>query len=185
MGPLLHRRLECPSHPGSRRGRTKNIAEEPEDHALGLSRGGRGTKFHLVTDGAGTPLAVHVTAGQAHECTQVEPVLNAVKIGRRKRPRKLAGDKGYSYRTVRRWLHRYGIQAVIPLKDNQKGKPGRPVDFDRDSYRKRNVVERCVGWLKECRTICTRFDKLAVNFLATLKLAMIKKYLKMQSSDRA
>ena len=123
---------------------------------------------------------MHVTAGQTHECTQVEPVMNAVKIGRRKRPRKLVGDKGYSYRTVRRWLHRFGIQPVIPLKENQKGKPGRPADFDREAYRQRNVVARCVGWFKECRAICTRFDKLAVNFLAMLKLAMIKKYLKMQ-----
>lgn len=111
--------------------------------------------------------------------------MNAVQIGRRKRPAKLAGDKGYSYRTVRRWLHRYRIQAVIPLKENQKGKAGRPADFNRKAYRQRNVVERCVGWFKECRVLCTRFDKLAVNFLAMFKLAMIRKYLKMQSSDRA
>lgn len=47
------------------------------------------------------------------------------------------------------------------------------------------MVERCVGWFKECRCLCTRFQKLAVSFLAFLRLAMIEQYLKIQSSDRA
>ena len=109
--------------------------------------------------------------------------MNAVHMGRRKRPAKLPGDKGYRYRTVRRWLHGHGIRAVILLKESQKGSPARPANFNRTSYRTRNVVERCVGWFKECRALCTRFDKLAVNFLAMFKLAMIRTYLKMQSSD--
>lgn len=128
---------------------------------------------------------MELSAGQAHESCYLEPVMNAVKIGRRKRPKKLAGDKGYSYPKVRRWLRRYGIGAVIPLREDQKGQPGRPTSLDREAYRQRNVVERCVGWFKECRCLCTRFEKLAVNFAAFFKLAMIEKYLKMQSSDRA
>jgi transposase len=52
------------------------------------------------------------------------------------------------------------------------------MQFDRDEYRRRSVVECCVGWLKECRRIATRFEKLAVNFLAMLKLAMIEQYLR-------
>ena len=49
--------------------------DEPADHALGRSRGGFGSKFHLVTDGNGTPLAVEVTAGQVHESTCAESVI--------------------------------------------------------------------------------------------------------------
>ena len=41
------------------------------------------------------------------------------------------------------------------------------------------MTERCVGWLKECRAVGTRFDKLAVNYLATVNLAMIQRYLRM------
>jgi hypothetical protein len=40
---------------------------EPQDHALGRSRGGFGTKTHLVCDSNGIILAVWVTAGQRHE----------------------------------------------------------------------------------------------------------------------
>jgi transposase len=135
-----------------------------------------------VTDGSGLPLAAEVTAGQRHESTQFEKVMGKVRIpSRRGRPRcrpvKLAGDRGYSYPRIRRWLRRRGIRAVIPRRKDQRPEDGR-VRFDREAYRRRAVVEQCVGWLKECRAVATRFDKLAVNYLATVKLAMIQRYLR-------
>lgn len=103
-------------------------------------------------------------------------------VGRpRRRPDALAGDKAYGCNWIREWLKRHRIKDVIPTMSNQKRRPG----FDRDVYRRRNVVERCVGWLKECRRILTRFEKLAVNFLAMLKLAMIKRCLRLLLPDRA
>jgi transposase len=136
----------------------------------------------LVSDGTGLPLAVEVTAGQTHESTRFEAVMDQVRIpagrGRpRCRPVKLAGDKGYSYPRIRAWLRRYGIVAVIPRRSDQRPDDGRH-RFDREAYRRRAVVEQCVGWLKECRAVGTRFDKLAVNYTATLKLAMIRRYLR-------
>jgi transposase len=133
------------------------------------------------------PLAVEVTPGQRHESTQVEAVMNDIAIpqplGRpRQRPKRLAGDKGYSYPTIRRWLHTHGIRAVIPRKSNQS--PER-YPFDKRSYRRRCVIEQCVGWLKECRRIGTRFEKLAISFLAMFKVAMIRRYLRLAFSDRA
>ena len=115
--------------------------------------------------------------------------MNAVRIksavtGRWRRwPRRLAGDKGYSYRHLRQWLHRRKITPVIPQRSNQVGRAGGCRQFEREAYRGRNVVERCVGWLKECRRIGTRFEKLAVNFLAMLHLAMIQRYLRRLLSD--
>ena len=87
---------------------------------------------------------------------------------RRRRPEALSGDKGYSYPRVRQWLREHGIRAIIPLREDQRAKQHRTDQaFDRTAYKERNVVERCVGWLKECRRILTRFEKLAVNYLAT------------------
>ena len=40
------------------------------------------------------------------------------------------------------------------------------------------MVERCINWLKESRALATRFDKLAVNFLATVTLAILQRYLR-------
>lgn len=120
-----------------------------------------------------------VSAGQRHESLYAEPVLQAVRIRRhhgrvRARPKALAGDKGYSYARVRRYLRRRRIQAVIPTRKDQRRRP----HFDQEAYRKRNVVERCVNWLKESRALATRFDKLAVNYLATVKLGMLQRYLR-------
>lgn len=130
-----------------------------------------------------------ISPGQRHESKFVEPALRAVRLVRpggqggrpRTKPRRLAGDKGYSYRTVRGYLRRRGIQAVIPTRKDQKPNPR----FDRATYRRRNVVERLVGWLKENRRLATRFEKLAVNFLAMVRLAMIQRCFRLlDSSDR-
>ena len=127
------------------------------------------------------PLAAQVTAGQCHESQYVESVINAVRIGRRRRPKKVAGDKGYSCERVRRWLRRHKMVPVIPTKSNEVAQD----DFDREAYRRRNVVERCVNWMKENRRLGTRYEKLAVNFLAMAKLAMIRRYFRLlDSSDR-
>jgi transposase len=107
------------------------------------------------------------------------------KNRRRKKPRKLAGDKGYSAERIRDWLRRQRIDAVIPHKDNEAARWDPAVKFDERTYRQRAVIEQCVGWLKECRRIGTRFEKLAVHFHGMFQLAMIRRYLKLLFSDRA
>jgi len=117
--------------------------------------------------------------------------MNAVRMASprgpaRRRPLRLAGDKGYSYPRIRAWLRRHRIQAIIPQREDQRQyHRGRPLAFDKDGYRRRSIVENVVGWLKECRRIGTRFEKLAINYLAMLKLAMIQRYLRKLFSDRA
>jgi transposase len=130
------------------------------------------------------PLTALLTAGQAHESPYCEQLLDQVAIRRptghcRRRPQRLAGDKAYDVRRIRLWLRQHGIQAVIPPKQLQgKRRPGRPITYDKAAYRQRNVVERCIGWLKGCRSLATRFDKLAVNYLTMVHLAFIQRYLR-------
>jgi transposase len=123
-----------------------------------------------------------VTAGQAHESTRLESVMEQVSVpqplGRpRKRPRRLAADKAYRGRRIRDWLRRRGIKRVIPSAENERARHDGRVKFDKLAYRRRAIIENCVGWLKECRRIATRYEKLAVNYLGMLKLAMIERYL--------
>ena len=70
-----------------------------------------------------------------------------------------------------------GISPVIPSKENED-RNARPVKFDRDAYRQRNIVERLIGWLKESRRIFSRFEKTAKNFGGMLKMAFIQQYLR-------
>jgi len=142
-----------------------------------------GTKIHLLCDGNGVPLDFEITAGQVHESQAFEELMEAVKIpqpkGRpRSRPDKLAADKAYRMPRILAWLRDHGIQPVIPKKINEKPKVGRPESFDKEAYKGRNVVECCVGWLKECRRILTRFEKKAVNFVGMIHMAFIERYLR-------
>jgi transposase len=128
-----------------------------------------------MCDANGTPLAAVLTAGQCHESKSVEALVDAVKVGRRRRPTHGVGDKGYSYRFVRDLLRRRHITPVIPTRADQEPDP----HFDADAYRGRNVIERLVGWLKERRRLCTRFEKLAASYLAMVKLAFVERCLQM------
>lgn len=133
-----------------------------------------------MTDARGLPLGAVVTAGQAHESKHFEAVMDTVQIRHRRRPDAVAGDKGYSYPRIRRWLSRRGIEVVIPSRSDQPS-----VRINKRKYRGRNVIERCIGWLKCCRRVATRYEKLATHFLAMVKLAMIQRCLRiLDPSDR-
>ena len=151
--------------------------EEPEDHALGRSRGGYSSKLHLVTDGEGVPLAVTLTAGQRHECTQFETLLEAVPLVSftesplHEWPDAVAGDKGYASGSIRAWLEQHSMEDVIPTKNNQL--PNEM--FDKQKYKARNIIERVIGWLKEKRRIFTRFEKKAIHYLAMVRIAIARR----------
>jgi transposase len=93
----------------------------------------------------------------------------------------MGADKAYHAQRIRHWLRAHGIGAVIPPRASRANKrhSGRPVSYDRKRYRGRNVIERCVGTLKECRSVATRFEKLAVHFLGMVQLAIIERYLRL------
>jgi len=90
----------------------------------------------------------------------------------------LAADKGYRADWVDGYLLELGITPVIPSKTNEN-RDARPVAFDRELYRDRNIIERLIGWLKECRRIFSRFEKTARNFAAMITMAFIERYLKL------
>lgn len=140
--------------------------------------------MHLACDGKARPLAVVLTPGQRHDSTQLEPVLDAIRVPRpggrgrpRKRPDHLIADKGYSYERCRTALRRRRIPHTIPERRDQRARrarrPGRPPVFDRARYRRRNVVERCINRLKQWRGLATRFEKRAVNYRALVVIAAV------------
>ncbi len=176
-----------------RGGWKKSDPQEPADHALGRSRGGFSTKIHLVCDGQGNPLHFELTAGQAHETTVFIDSLRHADVRQcesqvRVSPVALAGDKAYRAKWIIEWLEKRGIQCVIPEKGERADDKLNP-DFDRELYRRRNVVERLVGWLKECRRVFSRFEKTAINYASMIKAAIIQRYLRKfcpdEFSDRA
>jgi len=180
---VVHRRLGRPRRSLYGGRRKKGDPEEPADHALGRSRGGVTTKFHLLCDRHGHPLHVHITAGQTHESQALETLLEGAAVTGDEapetlRPLRLAGDKGFRADWIDEYLLGEGITPVIPSKSNED-RDARPVEFDRAAYRERNIIERLIGWLKESRRIFTRFEKSAKNYLGMLKIAFIHRYLRL------
>jgi transposase len=116
-----------------------------------------------------------LTAGQRHECTAFEQLmqLGAIKRKGRGRPRKLpgriVGDKGYSSNKIRQFLRRKGINYTIPRRSTEQ----RTGPFNKAIYRQRNRVERLINRLKQHRRIATRYEKRAENYRALLTIAAI------------
>ena len=151
---------------------------------MGRSRGGLSTKIHLLCEGAGLPIAVEVTPGQTHEATMLEPLLADVAIGGkpgalRKRFETVSGDKGYDGAELRETIRRHGSQPLIPHRKRPDGSYCEEAEgFDKDQYKRRNVVERLIGKLKEYRRIATRYDKLAESFRCFVLIGFIRIWLK-------
>jgi transposase len=103
----------------------------------------------------------------------VRPLLDQGRIGRKRTPKRIAADKGYTGRPVRQLLRRRKIGAVIPRFRTER-KQG--VRFDTVAYAKRNVVERSISKLKHFRGIATRYDKLSAMFHAGITVVAIVQF---------
>ncbi len=130
------------------------------------------------------PITVAVTPGQQHEVTMLEPLLDSVAIaGKPGRPRRrfatVAGDKGYDSDAARQAIAERGSTPLIAHRKKRDATyPPRSQGFDKVQYKRRNVVERLIGKLKECRHLATRYDKLAKSFRAFIVLGFIRIWLK-------
>jgi len=182
-GVSMARPFELPA--AAPAGEKNQDPQEPDDHALGRSRGGLGTKIHLLCDGQGHPLHFDLSAGQVHDSSMLNEVLVGADDALLNEhgvamawPVKLAGDKGYRAAWVDAYLLDLGITPVIPSKANEQ-RNARPVRFDKAAYRRRCIVECLIGWLKESRRIMTRFEKTAINFAGMVKLAFIHRYFRL------
>jgi Transposase DDE domain len=105
------------------------------------------SKYHLLADRRGIPLAVCLSAANTHDSLLLEAVVDAVppikglrgRPGRpRRRPVKLHLDKGYDYPRCRRALRRRGIRPRVAR---------RGIEPSDKLGRHRYVVERSLAWL--------------------------------------
>ena len=161
----------------------RTSAEDSADRALGRSRGGLTTKIHLACDGRGLPLSFVITPGNINDCTRLVQVIEAIRIRRpgagrpRVRPLHLIADKGYSTNKIRTYLRRRRIPYTIPERQDQlatRARRGwRRCGFDKEIYRRRNVVERCFNQLKRFRGLATRYEKLAAHYRTVVTIASL------------
>ena len=140
---------------------------------MGRSRGGLTTKIHAVVDANGLPIALKLTEGQAHDGKSGEDMLGDL-------PRKcvLLADRGYDSDALRAKIAAQGAIANIRPLDHRIDPP----TFNKRTYKKRNLVERFFNKIKHYRAIATRFDRHDANFLASVKLAALRIWMRFNES---
>jgi transposase len=136
---------------------------------VGRSRGGLTTKIHALVDKQGRPIKLFLTAGHRSDIKSAADLIADLPEGAM-----LLADKGYDANGLRKAVAEKKAWANIPPKSNRT----EPICFSPWLYRMRNRVERFFNKIKNFRRIATRYDKLAENYLAALKLAAIRIWLR-------
>ena len=99
-----------------------------------------------------------MTPGEAHEVNGYDALMELYD----RDPDRMLGDKGCDSDQTRGDLTDRGIEPVIPPRSNRKT----VINYDREAYKRRNLIERCVNRLKQFRRIATRYEKTARAFLS-------------------
>ena len=79
------------------------------------------------------------------------------------------GDKAYGTTAVREYITNQNATYTIPPKTNIL----EPWDCDWWVYKERHLIECFFNKLKHFRRVATRYDKLAVSFLAFVYVAAV------------
>ncbi len=140
---------------------------------MGRSRGGLTTKIHALVDAAGLPIALKLTEGQAHDSRSAQEMLASLTAGQI-----LLADRAYDSDALRQTLDRRGAWANIRPMPGRKNPP----PFSPFLYRYRNLVERFFNKLKHFRAVATRYDKRPENYLASVKLASLRIWMRFNES---
>jgi len=140
---------------------------------MGRSRGGLTTKIHALVDANGLPIALKLTEGQAHDGRAAADMLHALGQGDI-----LLADAAYDSDALRQSLAARGAWANVKPMANRRRKPA----FSAFLYRYRNLVERFFNKLKHYRAVATRYDKTPENFLASVKLASARIWMRVNES---
>lgn len=139
---------------------------------MGRSRGGLTTKIHAVVDADGNPISLKLSEGQAHDGRSAADLLDTVGEGQI-----LLGDSAYDSDRLRTALADRGAWANIKPMPRRVNVPA----FSRWLYRYRNLVERFFNKLKHFRAVATRFEKHDANYLALVKLAAARIWMRFMS----
>jgi len=140
---------------------------------MGRSRGGLTTKIHALVDAMGLPIHLKLTEGQAHDGRSAADMFDSVRMGT-----VLLADRAYDSNALRETLAERGAWPNIRAMPHRLNPP----HFSHALYRQRNAVERFFNKLKHFRAVATRYDKRDDNYLASIKLASLRIWLRANES---
>lgn len=118
-------------------------------------------------------MKLKLTEGQAHDGKSAEDMLGDIAEGQT-----LLADSAYDSDRLHETLAARGAFAKVKPMPNRVNVPA----FSRFLYRYRNLVERFFNKLKHFRAIATRCEKHDANFLALVKLASARIWMRFYES---
>jgi len=122
----------------------------------------------------GRPGVIHLTPGNASDVKTAPAVLDKAPG----RVRRLIADKGYDADWIRDLIENQDCTPHIPPKSNRYD----GITYSKTKYKTRNLIERCFNKLKQFRHIATRYDRSALNYLAMVKIACLRLWLRFYES---
>ena len=131
------------------------------------------TKLHLRVVGNGLPVQVELSPGQMNDQPMAEILLNDLPTGAI-----VIADKGYDANWIRGLIEDSNCTPHIPPKSNRYD----GITYSKRLYKQRNLIERCFNRLKQFRHIATRYDRNALNYLAMVKIAIVRLWLRFYES---
>jgi transposase len=146
-------------------GAKKEAVNSDVNQHIGISRGGKTTKIHVIVDALGNPIHIHLSAGNLHDSTEAETALSDVPL----EGTVVLADKAYNSKAIRDSIVNRGATYCIPPKSNDK----HPWDYDKFLYKERHLVECFFQKIQQFRGVATRYNKLACRFLACVQLAAV------------
>jgi transposase len=128
------------------------------------------TKLHLRVVGNGLPVQIELSPGQMNDQPMAEILLANLPAGAA-----VIADKGYDADWIRELSD---CTPHIPPRSNRYD----GITYSRRLYKRRNLIERCFNRLKQFRHIATRYDRNALNYLAMIKIAVVRLWLRFYES---
>jgi transposase len=99
----------------------------------------------------------------------VEPTMQRLRVGAKRRVLELNADKEYDRMAFRRHMSKRGTKTNIPeRKAKHRRKRGRKPHMDKTSFKFRTFVERTNAWLKSYRKLRYRYERKRGMFQAVV-----------------
>lgn len=139
---------------------------------MGRSKGGLTTKIHALVDANGLPILLKITPGQAHDGRSAADMFDSLTAGD-----VLLADRAYDSDALHAEMEARGVLANVRLMPQRV----RKLPFNASLYKLRNAVERFFSKIKHYRAIATRYEKHPENYLALIKLAAARIWMRFMS----
>ena len=124
------------------------------------------TKIHLCSSSDKFALVFLLSAGNKNDAPEGRKLIQIIST---KSQHYLLADRAYEDNMTRKLSEKQGFKFVVPPKKNRKN----PWKYNKEKYKRRNEIERYFRRLKRFRRVFTRYEKLDVNFISVIMLAMI------------